>query len=61
MIGDGLMYAPKNQKTIRLAMTTLDGDLGRKVFTEIRAAKKKSTSQSAAKEIRKRIMAAEKQ
>lgn len=59
MIGGNTMYAPKSQKGIRRAMISLDGDIGRRVFAEIRSTKFTSTSKRSAAKARQIIKAAE--
>ena len=59
MMGGSIMYAPKSQKGIRLAMISLNGNTGKKVFAEIRSTRSSSKSKKAAAMARQTIKAAE--
>ncbi len=59
-MGDACMYAPREQGSVRTAMQSLSGDVGKKVLSVIRSSKKNNISTISAQEARKRIEAARK-
>lgn len=60
MVGGKAMYATKSQKGIRLAMSTLEGEVGKKVFDQIRSTETNTISKKAAQEMKRKIITAEK-
>ena len=54
------MYASYKQVSVRTAMLSLKGEVGKKVFSAIRSSKRNNLSTLSAQEARKKIEAARK-